>query len=52
MCRYRVNQHLNNSSIFIQCLNQQNSSHGTYYCESFTESKFDVKYVNPVKSTI
>ena len=26
------------------------SSHGIYECESLTESKFDVKYVNTVKS--
>ena len=29
--------------IFIQCFNQQNSSHRIYYCESSTESKFDVR---------
>ena len=46
MRRSRVNQHL----IVKQCFNQQNSSHGIYYYESFTESKFDAKYVNTVKS--
>ena len=45
MRRSRVNQHL----IVKQCFNQQNSSHGIYYYESFTESKFDAKYVNTVK---
>ena len=40
-----------NISKFIQCFNQKNSSHGIYYYESFTESTFDVKYVNTVKST-
>ena len=28
---------------FIQCFNQQNSSHRIYNCESSTESKFDVR---------
>ena len=39
-----------NSSKFIQCFCQKTSSHGTYNCESFTESKVNVKYVNTVKS--
>ena len=41
MDRYRVNQHL----IVL------NFSRIIYYCESVTESTFDVKYVNAVKST-
>ena len=38
--RYRVNLHL----IVL------NSSHRINYCDSFTESKFDIQYVNKVKS--
>ena len=41
-----------NSSKFVPFFNKQNSSHGMYYCEKFTESKFDVEYVNTEKSTI
>ena len=41
MDRYRVNQHL----IVL------NFSRIINYCESVTESTFDVKYVNAVKST-
>ena len=40
-----------NSSEFTQCFKQYNFSHGIYQCESFTEYKFDVKYVNTEKST-
>ena len=40
-----------NNSRFIQFFNQYNFSHVIYECESFTESKFDLKYVNTVKST-
>ena len=40
-----------NGSEFPQCVNQQNSSHGIYYCESLKEPKFDLKYPNTVKST-
>ena len=40
-----------NSSKFKLCFSQCNSIHGISYCESFTESKVDVKYVNAVKST-
>ena len=36
---------------FESSSSQQNSSHRIYYCEKFTESKLDVKYVNTVKST-
>ena len=43
-----VNRHFNSSKI-IQCFNQQHSSYGIYYRESFTESTFDIKYVNTVK---
>ena len=50
MSRYRVKKRLNSSKL-IQCFNPKNSSHGIYYCESFTESKSDVKYVSTVKST-
>ena len=39
-----------NSFKFIQCLSQYNFSCEIYYCENFTESKFDVKYVSTVKS--
>ena len=42
MRRYRVNQQLIAVKLY------KNSSHGTYYCENFSESKFDV---NTVKST-
>ena len=42
MSRYRVKSKLN-SAKFMQCFNQQDSSHEIYYCEKFTESKFDVK---------
>ena len=38
-------------SKFIQCFYQLNSSHGIYHCESFTESEFNVNYINSVKST-
>ena len=41
MCRYMVNRHFNSSKI-IQCFNQQHSSYGIYYRESFTESTFDI----------
>ena len=34
----------------IQCFNQQSSCHRIFYCERFPESKFDVKYVNTMKS--
>ena len=45
MCWYRVKE-------FLMVLNLYNVSINiTYDCESFTESKFDVKYVNTVKST-
>ena len=49
---YKVGQISTESNKFIQCFNQENSSHGIYYCESFTGSKFDVKYVNTVKQKI
>ena len=50
--RYTVNgkSTLNNVK-FIQCFNQKNPCRGIYYCESFAESKFNVKYVNAKKST-
>ena len=38
-----------NSSKFIECFNQQNSRHGIYYCETFTESKFHIGFGNTVK---
>ena len=49
MCWYRINQHLRNSSKFIQCFNH--SSDGIYYCDNFKESKSEVKIANTVKST-
>ena len=49
---YKVGQISTESNKFIQCFNQENSSHGIYYCESFTGSNFDVKYVNTVKQKI
>ena len=36
---------------FINLFSQLNSSHGNYYREKFTVSKFEVKYVNTVKPT-
>ena len=47
MHRYRVNQHwivLNLYGIITSF------GQGIYYCESFTKSKFDVKYDNTVRS--
>ena len=35
-----------NDSKFIQRFNQWNSIDKIYFCESFTESKFNVKYLN------
>ena len=43
-----VNRHFNSPKI-IQCFNQQHSSYAIYYRESFTESTFDIKYVNTMK---
>ena len=48
MCKYRVNQHLKVLNLYIVSIN---CSYGIYYYEKFTETKFDVKYVNTVKST-
>ena len=45
MCRKMVNEHLIVLNLYSVSINK------IYYCESFTESKFDVKYVNTVKST-
>ena len=48
MCRYRVNQHL----VILELDSvSNNKTLETCYCASFTESKFDVKFVNAVKST-
>ena len=44
MCRYRVNKHLIVLNLYSVC-------HGMYYCESFAESKYDLKCVNTLKST-
>ena len=33
----------------MQCFSLQNYIHGISYCESFTESKFGIKYVSRVK---
>ena len=40
-----------NSSQFIQSFYELNSSHRIYYCDRFTKSKFDEKYVNTMEST-
>ena len=45
----RVNQHLIDLNLYSVSI--INISVSTYYCESSTESKFDVKFVNTVKST-
>ena len=50
MCRYRVNQHLIVLKLDSVSINKSLVTEFVY-CESFTESKFDVKYVNKVKQT-
>ena len=43
-------KHLN-LYVGIKSALESHSTHGISHCESFTESKFDVKYVKIVKST-
>ena len=38
------------SGMWESIFNSSKFSHGIYYCDSFAESKFDVKYVNTVRS--
>ena len=48
LCRDRINQHVTvqtSDSVSINTILRIG------YCASFTESKFDVKYVNTIKST-
>ena len=45
MRRYRVNQHLIVLNLYSVSINK------IYFCEGFTEYKFDVKCVNTVKLT-
>ena len=48
LCRNRINQ-----QVIVQTLDSVsiNTIVRIGYCASFTESKFDVKYVNTIKST-
>ena len=51
MCKYRVDQHLIVLNLYSVSINKIQVTE-FYYCEHFTESKFDVKYTNTVKSKV
>ena len=51
MCKYRVDQHLIVLNLYCVSINKIQVTE-FYYCEHFTESKFDVKYTNTVKSKV